>query len=306
MSQETKFKMSPEQTGLYFRWINERHAIYLRRAEGHPPPWTTDEVLQRFKFCNPFRENDRDTVWLRNHWTGPRENRPHGEILFNCALFRMFGGVEFAACHGWVEEDSGWDSDRTKTLAAEMLNEGRKVFTGAYIITNQGLRLPKQQVVVDLFLRPIWSNRKELAQVAAETRSLEAVHKVLGQYRGWGGGGFMAYEVVTDLMYTPVLRGAVDRYTWANAGPGAKRGLNRLTEQPLKKSWSDERANAAMRQLLDLAPEYLEPHVPLAAVDMRTIEHSLCEFDKWSRATNGEGRPRSLFKPQQEAVKGPV
>ena len=38
----------------------------------------------------------------------------------------------------------------------------------------------------------------------------------------------MAYEVVADVNYTPVLRFAKDRYTWANAGAGAIRGLNRL------------------------------------------------------------------------------
>ena len=53
----------------------------------------------------------------------------------------------------------------------------------------------------------------------------------------------MSYEVVTDLNYTPVLNNAVDRFSWANAGPGAKRGLNRIWDRPLTKSMTQEVAN---------------------------------------------------------------
>ena len=44
-------------------WINERHAIYQKRAKGQPAPWTDDPILRDYKFTNPFRENDRVTVW---------------------------------------------------------------------------------------------------------------------------------------------------------------------------------------------------------------------------------------------------
>ena len=44
-----------------------------------------------------------------------------------------------------------------------------------------------------------------------------------------GFSGFMAYEVVTDLRHTKYLKNADDINTWANAGPGAVRGLNRIS-----------------------------------------------------------------------------
>lgn len=105
----------------------------------------------------------------------------------------------------------------------------------------------------------------------------------------------MAYEVVTDLNHT-IMPLAHDRMTWANAGPGAKRGLNRihgrmLTDTPSKRDWNTE-----MYELLQCSSEYLEPHVPMNEVDMRTIEHSLCEWDKYMRVKLGQGTPRSLYK----------
>ena len=30
-------------------WINERHAIYQKRAKGQPAPWTDDPILRDYK-----------------------------------------------------------------------------------------------------------------------------------------------------------------------------------------------------------------------------------------------------------------
>lgn len=285
--------MVEENVGMFFYWINERHSIYLKKEGGAPRPWTRDSVLDKYKFTNVFRELDRTTVWMRKNFTGPNSDRPAEEILFNCCLFRMFGTMEFAEAHGWVQQ---WDAKRAKAIARERLNNKQKVFTGAYIITNQGLKDPKEQVVADMFLTPIWNARKELAQLAKETNSLEALHKALGKFQGWGGGGFMAYEVVTDLNHTTVLPEASDRFTWANAGPGAKRGLNRIYGRPLHHNSKNQDWNTEMLVLLKTAPERLGGHIPKADFDMRSIEHSLCEWDKYMRVSLGQGTPRSLYR----------
>ena len=286
--------MLPEAVESYFGWINERHSIYQRRLSGAPPPWTNDPILQEFKFTNPFRENDRVTVWMRENWTKPNGNRSHGEIIFNCCLFRMIGTSEFAEAHGWVTWN--FNPDWTKNLVQSRIDKGLRTFTGAYIITNQGLKAPKSEVVVDHFLTPIWENKEALAQIAQATQSLQALHEAMGAYKGWGGGGFMSYEVVTDLNYTPVLDKAKDRFSWANAGPGAIRGLNRILDIPLKKGMTQPIANEHMVRLLKEAPNHVLPHVPLKEVDMRTIEHSLCEWDKYERVRLGQGKPRSIYK----------
>lgn len=288
----------------FYYWINERHAIYQRRVAGEPGPWTGNPVLRAYKFTNPFRENDRDTIWMRQHWTGPNEHQPPEIQIFNCAFFRMFGGTDFLAKHGYVTE---FDPDYTMQLARQCMNDGTRAFTGAYVITNQGISAPKEQVVVKEFLVPVWQGRERLAEVA-RNNSLQQLHRAFRDYRGFGGGGFMAYETVTDLNYTPVLRNATDRFTWANAGPGAKRGLNRLMERNIYKPIKNEMCNTLMKALLARAPDYLEPHVPLEHVDMRCIEHSLCEWDKFQRASLKQGLPKGVFSVQKARpiLKGPV
>ena len=291
----------------YFGWINERHAIYRRRVGGNPPPWTEDQILQDYKFTNPFRENDRVTIWMRENFTKPNDNRPFGEILFNCCLFRMIGTTEFAADHGWVYDK--WDPERAKDRIEFRLSHKLRTFTGAYIITNQGLKMRKSEVVIDHFLTPIWEVKDELADIAVSSKSLRLTHTAMRNYKGWGGGGFMAYEVVTDLNYTPVLKHALDRYSWANAGPGAVRGLNRIHGRDLKKGMQQNQANEEMIALLAVKDDYLNSDTPAEQVDMRCIEHSLCEWDKYERVRLGQGKPRSVYDANAarwDVLEGPV
>ena len=284
--------MEAEAIESFFNWINERHAIYLRRLEGSSPPWTADPILQKYKFTNPFRENDRVTIWMRKYWTNEEDKSPHEEILFNTCMFRMVGTPEFADAHGWV---TNWDPDYTKTVIQSRIQDGEKTFTGVYIITNQGIKKPKSEVVVDNFLTPIWERRQHILEHIKTHSSLEETHKKLSHFQGWGGGGFMAYEVVSDLVYTPVLQNPVDRFTWANAGPGAIRGLNRLSDRPLNKKITQKIANEEMHYLMMQKNLYCMEHVPLSEIDMRAIEHSLCEWDKYERVRLNQGRPRSKF-----------
>ena len=63
----------------------------------------------------------------------------------------------------------------------------------------------------------------------------------------------------------------------------------------LKKGMNQQVANTEMQLLLAEAPKHCKPHVPVARVDMRTIEHSLCEWDKYERVRLGQGTPRSRY-----------
>lgn len=109
-------------------------------------------------------------------------------------------------------------------------------------------------------------------------------------------GDFMAYEIVTDLRHTALLDKAPDIMTWANPGPGAMRGLNRINGRDLNKRLPKHVFVCEMRTILEES-RYQErwPSV-FPAWEMREVEHTLCEFDKYERARLGEGRPRGVYK----------
>jgi hypothetical protein len=95
-----------------------------------------------------------------------------------------------------------------------------------------------------------------------------------------------------------VLRRPKDKFTWANPGPGARRGINRIFfGGPQGARLKKEQYIEKMVQLLNLASMYLDIH--MNKCELRDIEHSLCEFDKYERVRLGEGRPRSKYQPKR-------
>ena len=111
-------------------------------------------------------------------------------------------------------------------------------------------------------------------------------------------GPFMAYEVVTDLRHTYLLEDSKDVLTWGNAGPGAMRGLNRLTGRPLEYCLRSHDWNSEMKELLKIEFERNNWITKRNSVnyELREIEGGLFEFDKYSRILKNEGRTRSIYK----------
>jgi hypothetical protein len=281
----------------FLRFITKREELRLSKESGNPWPWSDDAILNAYKFTNVKREHDRTTRWMRANWTKPNEGRPTGEIIFNCALFRYFGTIEFARAVEWQRD---FDSDRVARIAADRKKQGLKVFTGAYIIPTLGLRQAKHEVVSRVILAAIWNARSQLASTALETRSWRAVAQQLRRLPGFGGTGFMTKEVLQDAMQTPVLRDAVDRNTWCPAGPGARRGLNRIHQRPLTQRTSDDIALGEMLELFEYAQTRLPSFMP--ALELHDIQFQLCEFDKYERTRLGEGRPKALYRPSAQVT----
>ena len=105
-----------------------------------------------------------------------------------------------------------------------------------------------------------------------DTQSMEQLFHVLTQF--YAIGPFVAYEIVCDLRFVLKNFNPTDTMTWANVGPGAKRGMQRLGLDPTLET---------MRWLLGDAPQF-KCEWPF---DLREIEHSLCEFDKYCRIDEG-------------------
>ena len=287
------------RTQEFYEFIQERESIRLKKEAGEPWPWTNDKILQTYKFTNVNREHDKTTRWMREHWTGPNEHQSYGIQLFNCAFFRYFGTIEFAEAAGYQTAfDNPVVLKQVMDLAADRLSCKKKVFTGAYIITNQGISAPKQEVVCKKFLAPFWEASADLAYLAAQTRSWQVVANGMMKLKGFGGSGFMTKEVLQDALQTPIFEGCVDRNTWCLIGPGARRGLNRFAGRNVKDKVSFNQMLDEMIELYEQRREYWEG----IELDLHCIQFQLCEFDKYERVRLGEGRPRSRyhFEPRTE------
>jgi len=282
----------PEELDRYIYWQEERERIRVNKeVHKKPPPWTDDPILQEFKFCQVFREDDRTTRWFAKHIREPLKDQD--EVFMATVIFRWFNLIETGRT--LIKENLLLDWDRKKAIRE--ITKQPKWITGAYIIKTPN-RMDKVTGVSEC-VSHMWRDRKHIVSEIKKNRSLEKSWELILTYPYMGP--FMAYEVVTDLRWTALLNRADDILTWANAGPGAMRGLNRLTGRDLGYARRSHDWNKEMNDLYQAVDSHKLWFKDLHRLyEMREIEGGLCEFDKYSRIVKGEGRTRSVYKHDPE------
>lgn len=283
------YKLKKKAVRRFFWFMNERHAIYLRRQRGDKWPWTDDPILQTYRFCNIFRELDTVTIWIRENWREPYAD--HKNLWFAMAMARQINWPETLEEIGFPKR---WNPGRVQRILERRKDRGEKIYTGAYMLTGT-LGGTKIEQTVNKILDPLYNDPPAFVyRQYHENNSL--LHCWMQFLSRPGFAGFMSYEVVTDLRHTRYLDNASDIMTWANAGPGAMRGINRMVglDPKPKKQLSVDGYLYFMMELLELSAKHLSKDFP--QLELRDIEHTLCEWDKYERARLGQGRPRSRYK----------
>jgi len=274
-----------EEVDRYLYWIEERESIRRKKEDADAdPPWTEDEIFKTFKFCQVYREDDRTTRWFAAHIRRPLSTEP--EVIMATIIFRFFNLIETGRT--LLEHNLHLDWDREKAI--EEVGKQPKWVTGAYIVKTPN-RMNKVTGVAECVTH-IWVERERLVSSLEKMTTLQEAWEFLLQYPYIGP--FVAYEIVTDLRHTYVLDEATDICSWANAGPGAMRGLNRLTGRPLGFCKRSHDWNKEMQELYVICQEELRIKYRMP-FEMREVEGVLCEFDKYSRILKGEGRTRSVY-----------
>lgn len=265
----------------YFWFINERHRIYCNRNKGNAKPWTDDEILQSYKFTNIFRQLDTGTLVLHEMLNVRKKINP--KILIHTIIwYRLFN----LADHGIYFRDKGFLPGPTdlKEYMDGKNKRAERIFTSAHMTTGQ-LGRDKVDTYIDA-MQMAWDSRETIARIIKNNNSMEDTFEYLKTLMMIGP--FVAYEIVCDFRWVPLLNKAKDINTWANVGPGAARGLRRLGMPATLDS---------MLELLKISRRYIGGHVKTCTwpFELREIEHSLCEFDKYMRSLKDGGRPRQKY-----------
>lgn len=283
-------ELQTEALNRYINFVVERHKIYIRKTRHDPWPWTEDPIFQTYKFTNIYRQLDTGTVHATNNIINPYYNHP--ELFFNITLYRMYNRISTQKFIGFISTDA--EAYAVEQRVREYKEAGNKVFTAAHMLTGT-MEGDKIHQILGTGLTYLWEHRRELEPKPGDT--LEGTFKNILSIPSVGR--FVGYEIVTDLRHTRYLDNAPDIMTWCNAGPGAKRGIFRLLGLPVKgkRAPGQYPGNALclhiIRFLLDFTKPFLPSYMP--PWEMREVEHSLCEFDKYERVRNGEGRPRQKY-----------
>lgn len=285
--------MNQEAYETFWYFCNERHAIYLKKEAGQEPPWTDDPILQEWKFCNVFRQLDKQSKHLDRHvlrWKLVPEL-----MLFNIFAFRAFNWqptYELLATFpdGFISE---WDPERANaTLYARLGEETHKLTSGAYMIRGRE-GMPKYESIVQT-LTDIWNKKEEVVtRIESSPRIQYAWEYIMGK-RFWGWGPFTVYQVVLDLLQTPILHNPVDLNLWCDFGPGAERGLKLIFPEATRKDYLYHAIWLRSKQ-----SEHLKDYMP--PLNLQDIEFCLCETSKYLRIkAGGKSKERYVYAKQEK------
>lgn len=263
-------------------------------GKGHTRPIPNpDPILDTYRFCNVRRNDDRVTKWLHEHWLERWRDNAHGWFAFavaRCAINRI------DTMEAITSAVLPWKPEKVRATLKDRRAQGLTIYGAAYMIGTQGNAGDKVDFLLDKVLAPLWENRNKFP---INEHSLAVTHEwLVGHY---AVGSFTGAQILADWKYAePMLWDDFD--TFAASGPGSRRGLNRILEQPLEQAW---RENDFRAKLTDLRKEVLpliKRDRDLKGITAQDLQNCLCEFDKYERARLGEGRPKQLYVPHEEKL----
>lgn len=268
---------------LFWYFTYERHNIFIKKSNGDSPPWTKDPILQKYKFCNSYRVNDRVSQYLLTHVIYTNKTYSKNDTIFRIILFKLFNKEST-----WelLESKIGnitifsFNQELYSKILTESLNNNNKIYNDAYISCankaygyehkhDNHLALLNQMFLID-----------HVDEKIINSKSMEESFNILKSYPLIGN--FMAYQLVTDINYSEAVNYREDEFTIP--GPGAIRGINKVFSS--KGNLSDSDIIKYMYSIqeqefkrLGYDFKYLNGR-KLQLIDIQNI---FCELDKYCR-----------------------
>ena len=265
--------------GAFWAFVKLRQDAYWRRANGRPPPYSNDEALASYHFCNVYREADRGTIYFQ-------QNRKPVDglegLIFQAAAYRLINRVStFVQFGGLPTLSSG-------AAFAAFVDEGRKeeatMFTGRHLNIGYEGFAEAMAWLLDGGAAVLAQGVREAATLEAACKSLLIAPEI---------GNFFAWQLTCDLMESGVNLPDDD---WALLGTGGKAGAVLVNPET-----GTAATLATARALRDCQPTNGSLIPPPQAPDpfsLKNVEHALCEYARYVRAhqwiADGGRRPGKL------------
>jgi len=278
--------ISTVQRLIYF--IKERESVRLKKEANLPKPWTDNVILQKYRFCNVRRMDDKVSQWLLRRWYN--KYKDHHNMVIAATIARHFNLPSVLELFtDLIFRPGPPNFEKIKQVARERKAAGFNIFNGAYMVRGIGTA-DKTEMAIDKVCKPLEANRPQI-----DTTSMEKSVQALLPY--WGFSSFMAGQVVADLRHGLTGRWS-DRHNWAPIGPGSKRGMNRIHNRSIDQVLHQDQFLTELKELIHTLSGTLLVTISkrLEAID---YQNCLCEFDKMERVANGEGRPKQLYNGVQ-------
>lgn len=303
-SVEIQGRFDEESLDLFWEFIYERQYIWDKRViQQESPPWTEDQILQNNRFTNVYRKLDPGTQYAIQHILEKEASKQ--DKIFNVMMYRLIGRLSTHESIGFQSLDHFDKRELEEKLKHRRDVNNNTVFTGAYMVAgyNQMGSSDKVENISHLF-GEIASNPSFFDDLLS-ARSAKQAYNIIQSQKGFGN--FLSYQVLVDLLYpvnyydgSSILPFSTD--DWSSPGPGAQKGIKRLVRDPSQVNnldimrWLKNNQRQEFERLgleFPYISSYSTDKVELSLAD---IQNCLCEFYKYEKILNSEGRARRRFR----------
>lgn len=267
----------------FYDFMIERHKIFYKRfILKEESPYTEDPILSSYKYTNVYRELDRNTVYYKINVVDSNMDLKHK--IWNTIFFRLVNNPDFFESVGFFRGSHSDLNDYYEILVEEELRrkkEGKLVFTNAYMIRPAGEGITKMQgYVKNVF--PEFIKRTypiiDTIKTGDWQRNIKLVSEVTTV------GDFIAYELYCDFCMLSKSKLSLNDYV--NPGPGAKLGLKRIYDSVGNKKNQIKLIRSLQSRFVSYVSSsnkefYFIEDISKDSFNLRSIEHSLCEYHKY-------------------------
>lgn len=265
------------------KFIIERMLIWEKKVSNERPPYTTDPILAKYRFCNIYRELDRQTIEIHSKLFSLSNNF---ELwLLNVAFMR------FICNPATIEKVDllGFDKSNNKKVFERLSNLPRPKYGTAYIFPISIImksEYPTREEFFCFYLPKVIPKIAKLIQSFNKSSVVDALEAILPEF-----GFKMKFhwtEILIDIAYQfPELIDLNKRFP---IGPGSLPTMKNL--------FPDQDPEETCLELSNYIPKdftYLSINGKDIYLTCETWEGIGCEFRKYTNLKNGSGR-RRLYK----------
>lgn len=268
---------------LYWYFACERQNIFIKKLNGEPSTWTTDEILQNYKFCNSYRVNDRVSQYLLKNVIYNGKKYSNDDMLFRILLFKLFNKEstwELLLDHFQDITLKTFNKEEYSKVLEEAISNGVKIYNDAYIsCANKAFGYDRKHDN-HLALLDKMFNIDKMQKKIIKCKTMKEGFDIIKSYPLIGN--FMAYQLVTDINYSETVNWKEDEFTVA--GPGSLRGIKKcfidngdLSNEDIIRYMYEHQDKEFKRLNLNFKRI---GNRPLQLIDCQNI---FCELDKYCR-----------------------
>ncbi len=262
-------------------FVQKRMLIWDAKYKGRSAPYTDDQILSTYRFCNIFRELDKQTIEFHTLLNPLRDNFPLW--LLNMFYGRLVARPETVRAVGLLS----FDSVENEKLYERLMKSQRPRYGTPYVFPVSTIlrsATPTREMFIARYLMTVMS------KVAGEISRWDKLSVVEGVQRVLPLFGFnlefLWTEVLIDVAYQ--YPKYIDLYKPFPVGPGSLPTFKRINPdvQPM------ELAEKLGLLGIDAGLTYEQKPLLLSAENWEGIG---CEFRKYTNLAAGRGRKR-LYK----------